>query len=59
LVKDSLARRFGNSKEMMKSVVDAIQRNPNPQNILTNSIEAAREVGHCQYEYQTSWGNTV
>nr|AAC25943.1 putative cellulose synthase [Arabidopsis thaliana] len=46
LVKDSLARRFGNSKEMMKSVVDAIQRNPNPQNILTNSIEAAREVGH-------------
>ncbi|CAH8264499.1 unnamed protein product [Arabidopsis lyrata] len=59
LVEDSLARRFGNSKEMVKSVVGAIQRNPNPQNILTNSIEAAQEVGHCHYEYQTSWGNTI
>ncbi|CAE6025600.1 unnamed protein product [Arabidopsis arenosa] len=59
LTEDSLARRFGSSKEMIKSVVDAIQRNPNPQNILTNSIEAAQEVGHCHYEHQTSWGNTI
>ena len=59
LAEDSLSSGFGNSKEMVTSVVEALQRKPNPQNILTNSIEAAQEVGHCDYESQTSWGKTV
>ncbi|CAA0374160.1 unnamed protein product [Arabidopsis thaliana] len=59
LAEDSLSSGFGNSKEMVTSVVEALQRKPNPQNILTNSIEAAQEVGHCDYESQTSWGKTI
>ncbi|XP_019082838.1 PREDICTED: cellulose synthase-like protein B2 isoform X2 [Camelina sativa] len=59
LAADSLPRGFGNSKEMVKSVVEALQIKSNPQHILTNSIEAAQEVGHCDYEYQTNWGKTI
>jgi len=50
-------RKYGSSKELVKSVVDALQRKSNPQKSLANLIEAAQEVGHCHYEYQTSWGN--
>ncbi|CAB78571.1 cellulose synthase like protein [Arabidopsis thaliana] len=57
LAEDSLVRKYGNSKELVKSVVDALQRKSNPQKSLANLIEAAQEVGHCHYEYQTSWGN--
>lgn len=59
LAEDSLATKFGSSKEMVISMVEALKRKPNPQNSLTNVIEAAQEVGHCHYEYQTSWGKTV
>lgn len=59
LAEESLARVFGNSKEMVTSVVDALQRKSNPQNSLTNSLEVAKAVGHCNYEYQTSWGKTI
>ncbi|CAN8247689.1 unnamed protein product [Cochlearia groenlandica] len=55
----STTREFGSSKELVKSVAFALQRNENPQNTLTNSLEAAKEVGNCQYEYQTSWGKTI
>ncbi|CAA7049535.1 unnamed protein product [Microthlaspi erraticum] len=55
----SLEREFGNSKEMAKSVVDALQRKANFQNSLTESLEMAKEVGQCQYEHQTSWGKTI
>ncbi|XP_010413985.1 PREDICTED: cellulose synthase-like protein B3 isoform X2 [Camelina sativa] len=56
----NLAREFGNSKEMVTSVVNALQRKPNPQHSsLTDSLEAAQEVGHCHYENQTSWGKTI
>nr|AAL85026.1 putative cellulose synthase [Arabidopsis thaliana]AAN71948.1 putative cellulose synthase [Arabidopsis thaliana] len=59
LAEENLAREFGNSNEMVTSVVEALQRKPNPQNTLANSLEAAQEVGHCHFEYQTSWGKTV
>ncbi|CAE6025437.1 unnamed protein product [Arabidopsis arenosa] len=59
LAEKNLERKFGNSKEMVKSVVEALQRKPNPQNTLANFLEAAQEVGHCHYEYQTSWGKTI
>ncbi|VVB07424.1 unnamed protein product [Arabis nemorensis] len=59
LAEENLVREFGNSKEMANSVIDALQRKSNPQAILTNSLEAANEVGHCPYEYQTSWGKTI
>ncbi|EOA26628.1 hypothetical protein CARUB_v10022692mg [Capsella rubella] len=60
LAEDLLAREFGNSKEMVASVVNALQRKLNPQHSsLTVSIEAAQEVGHCDHENQTSWGKTV
>ncbi|CAH2079069.1 unnamed protein product [Thlaspi arvense] len=59
LDEDSLERKYGSSKEMVKSMVDALQRKSNPQNTITNSIEAAHEVGHCHYEFQTNWGETV
>ncbi|XP_006293362.2 cellulose synthase-like protein B3 isoform X2 [Capsella rubella] len=60
LAEDNLAREFGNSKEMVTSVVNALQRKSNRQlSSLTDSLEAAREVGHCHYENQTSWGKTV
>ncbi|CAH8361513.1 unnamed protein product [Eruca vesicaria subsp. sativa] len=59
LAEESLEKKFGKSKEMVKSMVDALQRKSNPQDTLTNSIEAAQEVGHCHYEDQTSWGKTV
>lgn len=55
----NLAREFGNSKEMVKSVVHALQRKLNSQDNFANSLKAAQEVGHCHYEYQTSWGKTV
>ncbi|ANM66819.1 cellulose synthase-like B6 [Arabidopsis thaliana] len=57
LSEDSLVRKYGSSKELVKSVVDALQRKSNPQKSLANLVEAAQEVGHCHYEYQTSWGN--
>ncbi|KAL1220610.1 Cellulose synthase-like protein B6 [Cardamine amara subsp. amara] len=58
LGEDSLVRTYGSSKELVKSVVDALQKkSSNPKNSLKNFIEAAQEVGHCHYEYQTSWGN--
>ncbi|KFK31113.1 hypothetical protein AALP_AA6G069700 [Arabis alpina] len=59
LTQESLTREFGNSKEMVKSVAGALQRTSNPQNELTNSIVAAKEVGNFHYECQTSWGKTV
>ncbi|XP_010510003.1 PREDICTED: cellulose synthase-like protein B3 isoform X1 [Camelina sativa] len=60
LAEENLAREFGNSKEMVTSVVNALQRKPNPQHSsLTDSLEAAQEVGHCHYENQTSWGKTI
>lgn len=59
LTEESLAREFGNSKEMVKSVVVSLQRKSNLQNALIKSIEAAKEVGNFHYEYQTSWGKTV
>ncbi|CAH2079068.1 unnamed protein product [Thlaspi arvense] len=59
LDEDSLARKYGNSREMVKSMVEALQRKSNPQNTLANSIEAAHEVGNCHYEYQSSWGKTL
>ncbi|XP_024003856.1 cellulose synthase-like protein B3 isoform X2 [Eutrema salsugineum] len=59
LAEKNLAKEIGNSKEMVKSVVDALQMKSNPQQTLTNSIEVAKEVGNCHYEHQTSWGNTI
>ncbi|CAH2065651.1 unnamed protein product [Thlaspi arvense] len=59
LTEESLAKEFGKSKEMAKSVVGALQRKPNLQNIRTNSIEAIKEAGNIYYEHQTSWGKTV
>ncbi|CDY19146.1 BnaA04g18860D [Brassica napus] len=59
LAAERLERDFGKSKEMVKSVVDALQRKSNPQDTLINSSEPAQAVGHCHYEYQTSWGKTV
>lgn len=59
LAEGSLAREFGSSKEIVKSVVEALQGKSNPQQAITNSIEIAKEVGNCHYEYQTSWGKTV
>ncbi|KFK31114.1 hypothetical protein AALP_AA6G069800 [Arabis alpina] len=59
LTEESLAREFGHSKEMVKSLVESLQRKSNPRNSLINSIEAAKEVGNVQYEYQTSWGKTI
>ncbi|KAF3577100.1 hypothetical protein DY000_02035059 [Brassica cretica] len=58
LAEGSLAREFGSSKEIVKSVVEALQGKSNPQQTITNSIEIAEEVGNCHYEYQTSWGKT-
>ncbi|AEC08698.1 cellulose synthase-like B4 [Arabidopsis thaliana] len=59
LAEESLTREFGNSKEMVKSVVDALQRKPFPQKNLKDSLETAQEMGHCHYEYQTSWGKNI
>ncbi|RID66854.1 hypothetical protein BRARA_D01968 [Brassica rapa] len=59
LDEESLARKFGSSKEIRKSVANALQRKSNSQNILTNFLDEAREVGHCQYESQKSWGKTI
>ncbi|RID66855.1 hypothetical protein BRARA_D01969 [Brassica rapa] len=59
LAEGSLAREFGSSKEIVKSVVEALQGKSNPQQTITNSIEIAKEVGNCHYEYQTSWGKTI
>ncbi|CAF1866096.1 cellulose synthase-like protein B3 isoform X1 [Brassica napus] len=59
LDEESLARKFGSSKEIRKSVANALQRKSNSQNILTNFLDEAREVGQCQYESQTSWGKTI
>ncbi|CAF2288164.1 unnamed protein product [Brassica napus] len=59
LAEGSLAREFGSSKEIVKSVVEALQGKSNPQQAITNSIEIAKEVGNCHYEYQTSWGKTI
>ncbi|CAN7018974.1 unnamed protein product, partial [Brassica oleracea var. botrytis] len=58
LAEGSLAREFGSSKEIVKSVVEELQGKSNPQQTITNSIEIAEEVGNCHYEYQTSWGKT-
>uniref|UniRef100_A0A0D3C3P7 Glycosyltransferase 2-like domain-containing protein n=1 Tax=Brassica oleracea var. oleracea TaxID=109376 RepID=A0A0D3C3P7_BRAOL len=58
LAEGSLAREFGSSKEIVKSVVEALQGKSNPQQTITNSIEIAEEVGNCHYEYQTSWSKT-
>ncbi|KAG2285776.1 hypothetical protein Bca52824_045380 [Brassica carinata] len=59
LAEGSLAREFGSSKEIVKSVVEALQGKSNPQQTITNSIEIAEEVGNCHYEYQTSWSKTI
>ncbi|VVB07425.1 unnamed protein product [Arabis nemorensis] len=59
LTQESLTREFGNSKAIVKSVVSALQRESNPQNELTNSTQAAKEVGNSHYEYETSWGKTI
>ncbi|CAN6843030.1 unnamed protein product [Brassica oleracea] len=59
LDEESLARKFGSSKEIKKSVANALQRKSNSHNILTNFLDEAREVGQCQYESQTSWGKTI
>ncbi|CAN6834287.1 unnamed protein product [Brassica oleracea var. botrytis] len=56
---ESLAAKLGSSKEIRKSVANALQRKSNSQNILTNFLDEAREVGHCQYESQTSWGKII
>ncbi|KAJ0234762.1 hypothetical protein HA466_0271280 [Hirschfeldia incana] len=59
LDEDSLAKNFGSSKELVKSIVEALQRKSNPKTTLTNFIETAQMVGSCHYEHQTNWGETL
>ncbi|KAL0716034.1 hypothetical protein Bca4012_065356 [Brassica carinata] len=59
LDEDSFARKFGSSKDLVKSIVEALQRKSNPKTTLTNFIEAAKMVGSCHYEHQTNWGKTI
>ncbi|XP_022545531.2 cellulose synthase-like protein B5 [Brassica napus] len=59
LDEDSLARKFGSSKELVISIVEALQGKSNPKTSLTDFIEAAQMVGHCHYEHQTNWGKTL
>lgn len=51
--------KFGSSKELTKSVVDALEGKTLPPNNLQSFIEAACQVSGCGYEDGTCWGTKV
>ncbi|KAK7324811.1 hypothetical protein VNO77_28666 [Canavalia gladiata] len=51
---------FGTSKGFVESAIVALEgKTSNPNNNICNSLEAAREVAGCEYEYGTAWGEQV
>ncbi|XP_020238378.1 cellulose synthase-like protein H1 [Cajanus cajan] len=51
---------FGTSKVLVESATDALEgKTLSPNNNLCNSLEAAREVASCEYDYGTAWGKQV
>lgn len=53
-------RIFGSSKRFLESATDALEGKTlaSNDNIL-KYVEAAKEVGSCEYEYGTGWGKQV
>jgi len=61
LSKDELEQKFGDSKEIMKTVHDALEGKtylPNHTNI-SMAIDIAAQVASCGYEHGTGWGKYV
>ncbi|XP_027339834.1 cellulose synthase-like protein H1 isoform X2 [Abrus precatorius] len=51
---------FGTSKGFVESAADALEgKTFSSNNDLCNSLEAAKEVASCGYEYGTAWGTQV
>ncbi|KAG7983395.1 hypothetical protein I3843_04G104400 [Carya illinoinensis] len=56
---EDICSKFGNSKELIKSVADALKGKTRPPNSLQSCIEAAYQVSGCGYENGTSWGTKM
>lgn len=56
LGEDRLSNEFGESKEFVKSVVEALKGKTNCSNNLLNFLEEAHRLGDSTYEYGTGWG---
>ncbi|KAG7983408.1 hypothetical protein I3843_04G104800 [Carya illinoinensis] len=56
-----LSSGFGNSKELIKSAVDALKGKTGhePYINLQSYVEAAYQIAGCGYEYGTSWGTKI
>lgn len=59
LGEDRLSNEFGESKEFVKSVVEALKGKTNCSNNLLNFLEEAHRLGDSTYEYGTGWGKNV
>jgi hypothetical protein len=58
LAEDTLLE-FGSSKELIKSVVQALKGKMDPSYSLCTYIEAAYQIASYEYEYGTGWGTKV
>lgn len=57
---DELLKKFGNSKEFVKSAAHALEGKTGfSSSNLSNSLDAARQVADCGYEFGGSWGDGV
>ncbi|KAK7404889.1 hypothetical protein VNO78_05930 [Psophocarpus tetragonolobus] len=58
---EELKQKFGASKEIMKSVADALEgRTYSPNDInISNIVDVACQAAGCGYEYGTEWGKQV
>jgi len=53
-------RIFGSSKGFMESATNALEgKTLVSNNNIWKYVEAAKEVGSCEYEYGTAWGKQV
>lgn len=62
LHEEILRQRFGSSTELSKSVAKTMSRMYEETPAFhcdSSTLEAAKEVASCHYEFETSWGKDV
>lgn len=56
---EKLYKRFGNSKEFVRSAIRSLRSFADHSNCLSNSIKSTYEVATANYEHNNAWGSEV
>lgn len=60
IVEDELLKKFGNSKEFIKSAAQTLKgKTGGYSSNISRSLDEAHRVADCGYEYGSSWGDEV